>query len=93
MNTFGSARARFRISEGPPERADWGHSAYVTVETQEHFQLDNQTELAISFNPRRGTTFEDVKKLIEQLNAVLEKVNFDLSPAQPGRSIGLGTQI
>ena len=85
MRTVGSAKTRFRVSEFDPDMTDWGHTAYVTVETQERLALDDKTELVIFFTPRKGTTFEEVEKLVQQLNAVLDTVHFNLRYRLPCR--------
>jgi hypothetical protein len=78
-NSIGQAKTGFVLSESAPDLVDWGHTGYITVDTQEPLVLDDKTELILFFTPRRSTTFEEVEQLALQMDKILEKVHFNLS--------------
>lgn len=78
MRNVGSVKTCFKLSEFEPPQSDWGHTAYISVDTQEDWLLDSETELAVFFTPRRGTTFEEIEALVDQLNAKLDTAHFNI---------------
>jgi hypothetical protein len=79
MKSRESAKTGFRFSETEPP-TEWGHTGYITVEPKEEFTLDGSNELVIFFTPRPGATFEQVEELRKQMEAILDKVHFNIFP-------------
>lgn len=82
MKTFGSAKTGFKLSEFEPPK-EWGHTGYISVETQEPFLIDDRAELVIFFTPRKGTTFEEIEELARLLDEKLDKVYFNIDYKVP----------
>ena len=78
MNTRGSAPVHFKLSEVDPSMSTWGHTAYLWIEPQRPFRIDDHHDLAVFFEPREGTTFKQIEDVIDQLNGLFETVNFNV---------------
>ena len=83
MKTVGQAPVYFKLSEFEPSMTDWGHTGYLSVSPQGDFSIDAHTDLHIFFTPRKGTTFEQVEQIADELNRLFEKVYFNVLPKSP----------